>query len=108
MAQPKNPFDLVKATDLSDGQIEEYFVDFPQGARLIERVAPTSPMPMIIFGGKGSGKTHLMRYLSYPLQLRRHGTGLEARSGIKAEGYIGIYFRCGGLNAQRFAGKGQT
>jgi len=106
MADLKNPFDLVKATDLSDGQIAEYFVDFPGGASLIDRIKPTSPMPMFIFGGKGSGKTHLMRYLSYPLQLRRQAEP-SAPIAIANQGYLGIYFRCGGLNAQRFFGKGQ-
>lgn len=108
MAELKNPFDLVKATDLSDDQIADYFVDFPGGASLLERIKPTSPMPMFIFGGKGSGKTHLMRYLSYPLQLYRHDRDVSARAGIASEGYLGIYFRCSGLNAQRFAGKGQS
>ncbi len=103
----KNPFDLVKATDLTDEQIASYFVDFPAGASLIERVKPKSRMPMIIFGGKGSGKTHLMRYLTYQLQARRHGAGPNGRAGIATEGWLGIYFRCSGLNAQRFSGKGQ-
>lgn len=102
-----NPFDLVKATDLSDAQIADYFVDFPGGASLVGRIRPTSPMPMIIFGGKGSGKTHLMRYLSYQL------LGVRARdqslpTSVSRFGYLGMYFRCGGLNAQRFEGKGQA
>ena len=103
-----NPFDLVKATDLSDAQIAKYFVDFPEGASLLARVKPTSPMPMFIYGGKGSGKTHLMRYLSYPLQISRYGRGEDARTGIGKDRYLGIYFRCGGLNASRFSGKGQS
>lgn len=104
----QNPFDIVKATDLSDRQIADYFVDFPGGASLLSRIKPTSRMPMFIFGGKGSGKTHLMRYLSYPLQRSRFSSREAAKAGIKEEGYLGIYFRCGGLNAQRFSGKGQT
>jgi hypothetical protein len=60
---------------------------------------------MQIRGGKGSGKTHLMRYFSYPLQRLRHGT--EFVRGIQEEGYLGVYHRCGGLNAQRFRGKRQ-
>jgi len=103
----RNPFDLVKATDLSDVEIEDYFVDFPGAASLLARIKPTSPMPMVIFGGKGSGKTHLMRYLSFPLQVRRHGDGEAGRKGISSDKYLGIYFKCGSLNAYRFSGKGQ-
>ncbi|MHB8730850.1 MAG: ORC-CDC6 family AAA ATPase [bacterium] len=104
----QNPFDLVKATDLSVDQIADYFVDFPAGASLIERIKPTSPMPMFILGGKGSGKTHLMRYLSYELKKLRYETGPDRRAGLMNEGYLGIYLRCSGLNAQRFSGKGQS
>lgn len=100
-----NPFDLVKATDLTDDQIHGYWVDLPGGAGLVSRVAPKSPMPMFILGGKGSGKTHLMRYLSLPLQKRRgYGDELEV---VRSDGYLGVYVRCGGLDAFRFAGKGQ-
>ena len=102
-----NPFDGVKATDLRDEQIEEYFVDFPSGASLVQRIKPAAAMPMIILGGKGSGKTHLMRYISSALQFRRHGTGPRGIRGVARDGYLGIYLRCGGLNAERFHGKGQ-
>src|SRR4051812_45785025 len=103
----RNPFDLVKATDLDDRQIAAYWVDMPAASSLVARVNPTSPMPMFILGGKGSGKTHLMRYLSFPLQSFKHGAGEPLRSGIRGDGYIGIYLRCRGLNAFRFSGKGQ-
>src|SRR3546814_14018186 len=46
-----------------------------------------------------------MRYFSYPSQALRHGE--EGVSGLLGDGYIGIYLRCSGLNAGRFAGKGQ-
>jgi hypothetical protein len=107
MSDVINPFDIVKATDLTDGQIEQYFVDFAAGASLLERIKPRSPMPMFIFGGKGSGKTHLMRYLSYPLQVQLAGNRAKLRAAL-AEGYLGLYFKSSGLNAQRFAGKKQS
>jgi hypothetical protein len=102
---PKNPFDLVKATDLTDFQIEHYWVDLP-GASLLDRVDPTSPVPMLIVGGKGSGKTHLMRYLSYPLQKLR-APDSQVTTSIQSEGYLGVYVLSGGLNGSRFRGKGQ-
>ena len=98
-----NPFNITKASFFSDEEINSYWVDFPGGNRFIDLVKPTSHMPMFILGGKGSGKTHLMRYFSYSLQKVRHPNLL---SGIKEDGFIGIYFKGGGLNSSRFEGKG--
>jgi hypothetical protein len=100
-----NPFNITKAVDFSDEEIRDYWVDLPGGPGFHEMAKPASPMPMLILGGKGSGKTHLMRYFSYPLQKLRHSQDIAA--GLVAEGYIGVYMRCGGLNAARFSGKGQ-
>jgi hypothetical protein len=70
---------------------------------------PTSPMAMFIMGGKGSGKSHLMRYYSFPVQLIRRRRNEESLlNALVKDGYIGIYARCGGLDAHRFQGKGQT
>lgn len=95
-----NPFDITKAVDFSDKEINDYWVDLSGDGGFMDMVKPNSPMPMIILGGKGSGKTHLMRYYSYATQkLRFDGDTVE---GIKSDGYIGTYLRCGGLNAKRF------
>lgn len=100
-----NPFQVTKAVDFSDEQIQSLWVDFPEEGGFFEMAKPTSPMPMLILGGKGSGKTHLMRYFSSSLQALRHPG--DVPWGIRREGFLGIYLRCGGLNASRFAGKGQ-
>src|SRR5580698_8636200 len=101
-----NPFNITKAVDFSDQEINDYWVDIPAGDGFAAMAKPTSPMPMLILGGKGSGKTHLMRYFSYPLQRIRHAK--DVIGGIQKERYIGIYLRCGGLNSARFSGKGQA
>lgn len=100
-----NPFNITKAVDLTDDEIARYWVDISEGEGFTGLVKPSSAMPMLILGGKGSGKTHVMRYFSYPLQKMRHQD--DVAHGIRTDGYLGIYFRCGGLNAARFSGKGQ-
>jgi len=99
----KNPFTVVKAGDYTDQQILDYWVDIPDENGFEGIVNPLSTMPMILVGGKGSGKTHLMRYFSYPLQKIRYKDDIIG--GINKAGFIGLYLRCGGLNSERFSGK---
>jgi len=101
-----NPFSATRAADFTDEQIHDYWVDLGADGGFFDLVKPRSELPMLIVGGKGSGKTHVMRYLSFPLQQIRHKERLL--SGIKEEGYLGIYMRCSGLNSARFRNKGQT
>lgn len=101
-----NPFDLTKASDFSDEQIQQYWVDLAGTGGLEDLFKPKLTMPMLLLGGKGSGKTHLMRYFSSAVQkLRFNGNLLEA---AQQEGHIGIYVRADGLNVGRFDGKGQS
>jgi hypothetical protein len=56
---------------------------------------------LALLGGKGSGKTHLMRYCSAPVQAARH-SGDVAQAAI-ADGYLGIYVPLDALNTDKFA-----
>ncbi len=104
-----NPFRITKSTDLTDHQILDLWVDVAGEDALVDVARPASLMPMLILGGKGSGKTHLMRYFSFALQrLRFEKQGLTCLQGVGADRYIGVYLRCGGLNSDRFCGKGQS
>jgi hypothetical protein len=105
-SQHDNPFNITKAVDFSDQEINDYWIDIPESGGFQQLVKPTSPMPMFILGGKGSGKTHLMRYFSYPLQKIRHADSTPA--GLQNDRYVGIYLRCGGLNSGRFKEKRQA
>jgi hypothetical protein len=100
----ENPFEVTKAVDFTDEQIAATWVDLPGGG-FKSLIDPRSPMPRFLVGGKGGGRTHLLRFFSYPLQCLRHRDALI--KGIQSDGYVGIYFRCGGLNSSRFAGKRQ-
>jgi hypothetical protein len=97
-----NPFNITKAVDYSDEEINKYWVDISGGNGFIELLKPLSPMPMFLLGGKGSGKTHIMRYFSFNLQKIRYGEDIVQK--IREDKYIGIYLRCGGLNSSRFVG----
>jgi hypothetical protein len=99
-----NPFNVTKAVDFSDEEIMSTWVDFRAEGGFVALANPRSPMPRILLGGKGGGRTHLMRYFSQPVQELRHAG--EAPDAVLNEGYFGIYLRCSGLNAGRFGGKG--
>jgi hypothetical protein len=102
-----NPFDLNKASDFSDAEIAEQWVDIADApGGLLGILKPTLRMPMLLLGGKGSGKTHLMRYCSAPVQAARRGG--ELARAAEQDGYLGVYIRADGLNTDKFSGKGQT
>jgi hypothetical protein len=102
-----NPFDLNKASDFSDSEIAEQWVDIANATGgLLGILKPTLRMPMLLLGGKGSGKTHLMRYCSAPVQATRRGGDLV--KAIEEDGYLGIYIRADALNTDKFANGGQS
>lgn len=107
MAQTfKNPFlRFAKSNDLTDEEIQRLWVNFDGDDSGISFFDPSSPMATIVLGGKGSGKTHLFRYFSFPVQGRRYKEGEHLASLLK-DRYVGIYTLAGGLNGSRFNGKG--
>jgi len=103
----ENPFDLVKASDFSAAEIVDYWVDIANNdGGLVQLLQPKLRTPMLILGGKGSGKTHLMRYCSAPVRAALCGGDLGA--AVANDGYLGIYVPAEGLNSHKFAGKGQS
>lgn len=102
-----NPFDLNKASDFSDSEIAEQWVDLATSTGgLLGILKPTLRTPMLLLGGKGSGKTHLMRYCSAPVQAARRDGDL--RQAVVEDGYLGIYIRADALNTDKFAGEDRT
>lgn len=95
-----NPFALVKAADFTDEQINSLWVEI--GARVINAIIePRSTISKFILGGKGTGKTHLLRYYSYSVSRLR----LPKKSGISIlaeEKFLAIFLRATGFDAARF------
>lgn len=101
-------FEITKAVDYSDDQIVSNWVDLPEPG-LLTVIDPRSRVPQRVIGGKGSGRTHLMRYCSFEGQCTRaKNAGVSVLEQVRVEGYVGLYVRCEGLNAGRFSGKGQS
>lgn len=97
-----NPFALVRASDYTDEQINSLWVEI--GAAAINRIIePQSKISKYILGGKGSGKTHLLRYYSYQVSKLRYpkDTGLAILAKQK---FLAIFVRATGLDASRFDG----
>jgi hypothetical protein len=99
-----NPFGVTKCDDFSDEEIYQFWIE-PAGVSAVHLLQPTRLMPMQVIGGKGSGKTHLLRYFSRPVQLMRQDDSQSTLT--RRQEFIGVYVKCDSLNASRFTGKGQ-
>ena len=100
-----NPFEITKAVDFTDREIDQLWVDWPAPGGFAEFINIRSPMPRIFLGGKGTGRTHLMRRFSAPVQVIRGNTNPIEQ--VLNDGVLGIYVLCSGLNSSRFRGRGQ-
>lgn len=95
-----NPFSFSKASDYTDEEINTFWVDIDDDfVRKI--IDPTSKSLLFILGGKGTGKTHLLRHFSYASTKLRHPnlSGLEI---IRNDGFVGVFLRANALDASRF------
>ena len=103
MLSADQPFDVTKAVDFTDEEIASTWVDLPGAAGYTQFFNLRSPMPVFLLGGKGSGRTHLMRYCSYVVQ-RIRAAATPIATFMATEGYVGIFIRFEGLIACRFEG----
>lgn len=95
-----NPFSLIRASEYTKDQINALWVEL--GGQVIEQVIrPTERETRYILGGKGTGKTHLLRYHSYPVARLRHKreSGLSVLSHL---GFFGVFLRATAVDAARF------
>ena len=106
-ADTDNPFELSKASNFSDTEVLDYWVDIMEDkGGLMSILQPRSRTPLLLLGGKGSGKTHLMRYCSAPVQAARHQRSLA--KALKQEGFVGVYVPVEAMNIEKFSKKGQN
>lgn len=96
----QNPFSLVRAADFSDEQINELWVEVGR-AQVDQIIEPKEQLSKFILGGKGAGKTHLLRYHSYGVA-RIRGKHRDAVKAVISDGYIAVFLRATGVDAARF------
>lgn len=105
MVDKTNPFSLVRASDITDAQINSLWVEL--GPAIINAVIePTSPISKHILGGKGTGKTHLLRYHSYQVA-RLRKPNLSGIDSVKQMGYLAVFLRATALDSARFEMPGE-
>lgn len=104
--EKSNPFSFSKASDYTDEEINTFWVDLGSKEFIDSIIQPQSRKSKFILGGKGTGKTHLLRHHSYQtLKLREKDlSGLEL---IKSKKYLGVFLRANSLDANRFSSKKQ-
>ncbi len=104
-----NPFSNIKAVHLNNDEIVNFWVELNdeiEHKKFLDVIEPTNPRPLIILGGKGSGKTHILRYCSYKAQKIRalkttHRSILEQ---IKEDKYTSLLLELGNFQFERFSG----
>ena len=101
-----NPFEITKAVDFTDTQIDGTWVDWPAPGGFATFMQVASPMPRMVLGGKGTGRTHIMRHFSAPVQVIRSAGDPIAQAEM--DRVVGIYVLCSGLDSSRFKGRGQS
>lgn len=94
-----NPFEDINANVIDSKRIVEYWCD-PFNLGILENFDEhkfcTNRIPIIVQGTRGSGKTTILKYFSFPAQIERAEINREKSviSRIKNEGEVGFYFRC--------------
>ena len=101
----KRPFDVVRAEDFG-GNLYEFYEPLEKLIRKVSGVDVTGSRPVFLIGGRGTGKTMVLKFLSLEMQLKyfiknilKQNKSIEGLSGkeIKAfldtKKFIGIYLR---------------
>ena len=88
----KNPFSEFDTNVMTSEQISEFFTEPYDSFTIPESKIIEDKSPIIFIGGRGTGKTMLLRQFSYNVQkiIQTNETYLDK---LKETKYIGIYFR---------------
>ena len=91
MYKYKNPFSDFDSNVMTSKQIADYFTEPYESFTIPESKIIEDKSPIIFIGGRGTGKTMLLRQFSYNVQKITYNETYYDK--IKRTHYIGIYFR---------------
>lgn len=94
-----NPFEDINANVMEPRKILEFWCDpFSSGflTEISEKEFYTEKMPIVLEGSRGSGKTTILKYFSYNVQLElsKNKKNHSFTDQVQSDGGVGIYFRC--------------
>ncbi len=97
----ENPFSLSHASGFTDKQINSFWTDLGNPEIINAIFEPSKKSSKYILGGKGTGKTHLLRYYSYNVTRLRNADkkGIDI---VKSNKYLAVFLRATGVDASRF------
>lgn len=94
----ENPFDDINANVIDPKRILTLWcTPFSSGniKDMSENQFRTQKMPIILQGSRGTGKTTILKFFSYPVQIERaKNAKIKVFYQIASEKSIGFYFRC--------------
>lgn len=94
----KNPFDDINANNIEPEKILDWWCSpfsAITGTAFTEHDFATQRLPVVLQGYRGTGKTTILKYFSYPVMKERSKRVAKTISRvIKDEGSVGFYFRC--------------
>ena len=103
----KNPFAGFNASLMDDEEIIKYWI---QPQILFEQQAVgvdlTGSIPVVLNGGRGTGKTMLLKFMSNEVQIKKYLSEHEnGRNFLRDNSYIGAYYRFDGPSLSSFANR---
>ena len=99
-----NPFAGFNASLMDDDEIIKYWIRphilFGQQALGVDL---TGIIPVIVMGGRGTGKTMLLKYLSNDVQIKKYASeNGQCTEFLADSSYIGVYYRFDGPTLSSF------
>jgi arsenate reductase-like glutaredoxin family protein len=112
----KKPFDVIRAEDFG-GDLYEFYEPLEQIMRNATGVDISGSRPVFLIGGRGSGKTMVLKFLSFQAQISEFINDLarkdkstelsqsEMEDFLKSKTFLGVYLHFKSIEYDQFKGK---